>query len=314
MLMSKKPDRAKQKDGAEPYSSAEEHRLMLADKVRNKAYQRAIESSVSRSDVVVDLGCGVGILSLFAARAGARKVFAVEKTEIIDTARQVAVCNGLAGQIEFVHQDIRKFRPKQLADVLLHEQIGVFIWEEGLIEKIAYAREKILKPNGKILPYKIDLFLVPTSYKSKLESSIEFWQTRKYGFDFRSLAKKQFEEGLWKASQPLIIELGDTKSFLTRPKKVHSVDLRTANEVPGEISAVFRLAKGDSFSGVCGFFRVQLTKSHSFSTKPRRTNTHWGQMFFPSIEQKKIKKDSVLEFKLHANRRYSDWRFSFKLT
>ena len=43
---------------------------------------------------VLDVGCGTGILSLFAARAGARRVFAVDASDIADKAEQIVRANG----------------------------------------------------------------------------------------------------------------------------------------------------------------------------------------------------------------------------
>ena len=75
---------------------------MLRDHVRNEAYQQAIQRVVKPGDVVLDIGAGTGILSIFAAQAGARRVFAVERTEIATVARTMIERNGLADRIEVI--------------------------------------------------------------------------------------------------------------------------------------------------------------------------------------------------------------------
>ncbi len=65
---------------------------MLQDKVRTEGYMNAIlrNSEVFKDKVVLDVGCGSGILSLFAAKAGAKLVIAVDMSNIITQAIQVA--------------------------------------------------------------------------------------------------------------------------------------------------------------------------------------------------------------------------------
>lgn len=56
------------------YSGFDIHREMLSDTSRMEAYQRAINSNFFKGKVVLDVGCGTGILSMMAASAGAAKV------------------------------------------------------------------------------------------------------------------------------------------------------------------------------------------------------------------------------------------------
>jgi type I protein arginine methyltransferase len=66
------------------YSSYYIHEEMLKDSVRTRAYMRAIEDNPEcfKDKIVLDIGCGTGILSIFAARAGAKHVYAIENAEI----------------------------------------------------------------------------------------------------------------------------------------------------------------------------------------------------------------------------------------
>lgn len=73
------------------YSKFGIHEEMLKDTVRTRAYQRAIEENPDdfKDKIVLDIGCGTGILSIFAARAGAKHVYAVENADIAHYAREI---------------------------------------------------------------------------------------------------------------------------------------------------------------------------------------------------------------------------------
>lgn len=64
---------------------------MLKDTVRTKAYQRAIQGNPNdfKGKIVLDIGCGTGILSIFAARSGAKHVYAIENAEIAYFAQEI---------------------------------------------------------------------------------------------------------------------------------------------------------------------------------------------------------------------------------
>ena len=83
------------------FAGLSEHEEMLSDTVRVDAYHRGIHGNVQPGDVVVDLGTGTGLLAMMASRAGAARVYAVEHSDFIDVARDIAQHNGF-DNIEFV--------------------------------------------------------------------------------------------------------------------------------------------------------------------------------------------------------------------
>lgn len=64
------------------------HREMLYDRIRTKAYEKAVTNIVKNGDVVLDVGSGTGIMAMFAAKAGESKVYAVERTGITEMAKK----------------------------------------------------------------------------------------------------------------------------------------------------------------------------------------------------------------------------------
>jgi protein arginine N-methyltransferase 1 len=86
------------------YSHFYIHEEMLKDQVRTLAYQRAIESNPMdfKDKVVLDIGAGTGILSIFAARSGAKHVYAIENADIAHFAREIVKQNGLSDKITVI--------------------------------------------------------------------------------------------------------------------------------------------------------------------------------------------------------------------
>src|SRR5271169_6051536 len=74
---------------------------MVADRVRVDAYVQALRKTVREGSVVVEIGTGPGIFAVLACQLGASRVYAIEPTEIIQVAREVAGANGCGDRIEF---------------------------------------------------------------------------------------------------------------------------------------------------------------------------------------------------------------------
>ena len=104
------------------YAEFEVHRTMIRDRVRTEAFRRAIDSVVRPGDIVLDVGAGSGILSVFAARAGAARVYAVERTTVAVLAQELAAANGVAEIVQVIHGDVMDI---ELAGTGRRDRLGV---------------------------------------------------------------------------------------------------------------------------------------------------------------------------------------------
>ena len=77
------------------YSDPSGHLSMVFDEHRNQAYLAAMREVITPDMRVMDLGAGLGVLGLLAARLGAREVHMVEPAPVLRAARQLATANGL---------------------------------------------------------------------------------------------------------------------------------------------------------------------------------------------------------------------------
>ena len=85
-----------------PLETLDFHRSMLVDEERCLTFMRAILNRVRPGDIVLDIGSGTGILTLFACLAGARHVYAVEQDSVIEVARRICRENGFEERVTFV--------------------------------------------------------------------------------------------------------------------------------------------------------------------------------------------------------------------
>ena len=235
---------------------------------------------------------------MIAARRGCRKVYAVDRSPIIEEARETARRNGLDGRIEFIRAPLDRPRAAERVDLVVHELIGSRFWDEEVLSHVARARARHLRPGGRLLPFRLDVLLAPTRHRSDLERALSFWARKHEGFDLGAFGRLAFEQSAHQALLPDNIALRDTASLLAPPKVVFRADLRRTDHLPDEVRASFRLRRGQRLSGLVAFLRVHLDARRSFTTGPQRPGTHWGQLFLPIIEPTVVAKG-------HAPRRHA---------
>ena len=126
--------------------------FLLDDAARLDTWHAAILATVRPGDVVLDLGAGMGILSLFACEAGAARVYAVESAPSVELARLVAADNGLEERIVCLGERSQDVELPERADVLLTDTTETFGLNGQLLSAVIDARERLLKPDARLLP------------------------------------------------------------------------------------------------------------------------------------------------------------------
>ena len=123
------------------------HEEMLKDEVRTRSYRNAIlgNKHLFKDKIVLDVGCGTSILSMFSAQAGAKKVFAIDCSDIIKSARQIVKANGFEDTIELIQGKVEEIElPVDHVDIIVSEWMGYFLVYENMLESVLYARDKWL--------------------------------------------------------------------------------------------------------------------------------------------------------------------------
>jgi predicted RNA methylase len=131
----------------------------LIDGTRTNAFRAAIKNTVKKGDVVVDLGSGSGILSMFAVEAGASKVYAVEADE--NVAKVLALNierNGYKDKIILVKADATTVVLPEKVDVAISEMVATGLIDELQIP-VMNNIQTFLKKDAKIIPMIIQNYM-----------------------------------------------------------------------------------------------------------------------------------------------------------
>jgi len=260
------------------------HESMLLDKIRCDAYRQAIQETVKPGDVVVDLGAGTGLLSFFAAQAGARRVYAIEMSAIAGVAAELIEANGFRDRIALIRKASNKVRLPERCDVLVTETLSSFCFDaENVIEFVADARERFLKPGGRIIPQSADTFLLPFSSDTigmgKVAATAPGEKAAFYDLDYRAFAKKLLNE------YRVVQASGKQLLALSAPAQCYHIDFQKGARNPGKTFVPFRITADGRLDGFLGWFEARLCESVTLSNAPYLPLTHWGQLYLPVTEQ-----------------------------
>ena len=256
------------------YSSFHIHEEMLKDTVRTRTYQRAIEDNPEdfKGKIVLDIGAGTGILSIFAAKAGAKHVYAIEYAEIALFAKEIIKQNGLEDKITVIKGKMEEIDlPVPKVDIIISEWMGYFLLYESMLDSVLDARDKYLKKGGKMLPDRAELFIAAIedgNYKGQKKS---FWNDV-YGVDMSCLTPTVMKEPL--------VDTVDANMIMSDACKVLSIDLVNCAKGDVEFSSQYELKMryNDRVHGLVAWFDTpfsNLTRPILLTTSPYKKYTHW---------------------------------------
>jgi SAM-dependent methyltransferase len=253
---------------------------MIRDRVRTEAFRLAIEAVVRPGDIVLDVGAGSGILSMFAARAGAARVYAVEQTTVAVLAQQWAAANGFDETITVLQGDVLDMEPPERVDVVVSEWLGGFGIDEGMLAPVIAARDRWLKPGGIMIPRTVTAW-VALVYDRYLDDMVSFLRADPYGLNLDELAEKTVNEILYSGTFRHLTK-GDLRS---QPSPLWTTD---ANLIPfeqamaaHETATQLQVDERGSANALALWFSAELAPGISLSVGPGDQPTHWGMTTAP---------------------------------
>ncbi|KAF9579371.1 hypothetical protein BGW38_004402 [Lunasporangiospora selenospora] len=290
------------------YASSDIHQQMLNDRVRTEGYRDYIyeNKDVFKGKTVLDVGCGTGILSMFAAKAGAAKVYSVDNSDIIEKARENITENGFENVITLVRGRIEEIRLPCKVDIIISEWMGYFLLYEAMLDSVLVARDRFLAPGGILAPSQTRILFTATNDESFLDNNIHYWSDV-YGFKMSSMQQGVLHEAMVDFVSPDTI-VTDTVSIKDLPHQtitIEGLDFVT--------DFALEMQRDDQVSAFVGYFDTWFTRDgqdvpldvgiskdelkkhrmNGFTTGPVPTaaeETHWKQTMFvleKAIELKK---------------------------
>ncbi|GFR40027.1 hypothetical protein Agub_g562 [Astrephomene gubernaculifera] len=281
---------------------------MLEDHKRTGAYYQAVLSNKRQfqGKVVLDVGTGSGILAIFAAKAGARKVYAVEATNMAKNARALVESNNLSHVVEVIQGTIESISLPEKVDIIISEWMGYFLLRESMLDSVLVARDRFLAPGGALYPSHAAIYLAPirsnlvnqrtSEFQNSMEGWAEFLQEMRHYYQvnldclsdpYRSEQKDYYlHTSQWTDTHPQQL-LGPATPFIK-----YDLHTLTLEELKAPLKAEFLLhmTDGGPVDALCGFFDVWFRGSQQaptdnevrLTTGPDPTGaTHWGQQTFP---------------------------------
>jgi len=265
------------------YDHFDIHREMLQDQTRTLAYRDAMlkNSSVFKDKVVLDVGCGTGILSMFAAQAGAKQVFAVERSDIAASAIDNILKNGLGNKIQVLRTNVEEIKlPVQHVDIIISEWMGYFLLYESMLDSVLDAASKWLAPDGIILPNKCQILLAAaeaTAYKR----SVCYWDDV-YGFQMPCMKTAVLNEAT--------VTTIPSNEIISASVSVFALDIvKSTKQNQLDFKSEFKLliSRDSKLDTIVGYFDVDFNLPEEtivLSTEPVENgsckNTHWKQTLF----------------------------------
>lgn len=253
------------------------HWAMLMDEERNHPYDLAISKAVAKSNFVLDIGSGTGLLSMFAARAGAKHITTVEGSDQMgDCAARCIAANGLG---EAIHPLIMMSTDivigehmQQKADLCISEIVDCGLLGEWCLPTMQHARENLLTEDAAVVPCgaTVHAFLLsmprqPYSVSRPLDKESGFDMT---GYNTYAYGPETYEQ----------CRLGDVEyTRLSDQFDGWTFDLtgRTKYEEEDKTLEVKATADG-TIDAICFYFTLNLDEEISICTAPEIENC-WTQ-------------------------------------
>lgn len=278
----------------------EYHRSLIADTARCETFHRAIQQTVRPGDVVLDIGTGTGLLAMFACQAGARRVYALEEGMIADMAETLFRENGVADKVSLIRGRSSRIELPEKVDVVISETLWNFGVGEGILNTLADAKSRFLKPDGRMVPEQMALIVAPIQADARADE-LSRWNASVCGVNVSS-AFHMAKSNMYR------MVLGP-EMLRAQPQKI--CDL-TLGEDPDWVrgQAEFTIEQAGTIHGLGGWFDARLCAGVQLHNAPPSSAPSWKHAFMPLPEAIQVKEGDRLVTELQCAGDESAFRWS----
>jgi SAM-dependent methyltransferase len=256
------------------YASIRGQHSMALDAIRNEAYFQELTKIITPESVVLDVGAGLGIHGLLAAKLGAKRVYLVEPEVIITVAKEISDSNGFGDRVICLKGTIEEVEIPEKVDVITSVFTGNFLLEEDLLPSLFYARDRYLKPGGVLLPQAGIMEAAPVYAPELYETDLEIWSKPHFGID-HSAARAYINQSVFFYPKKI-----DEAQYLSEPIELFALDFHQDTDTNCQISTEYTITESGLCHGWAGWFKMRLGDNW-LSTAPHEPSLHWGQAFLP---------------------------------
>ena len=250
----------------------EYHRTLIADRVRNAAFEAALRAVIKKGvTTVADIGTGTGLLALMAVKLGAREVFLYEAAEVAGVAAKVLKANG-ARNCHLIPCHSTEMVDPPKVDVVVSETLGNYAFEEHIIETLSDAKKRFLKPGGVLIPRRLEQFVAPV-VSGRIHDEFDAWDAT--GFDL-SVARTMSLNNIYVRTL--------AANELLEAKVWDAIDLGSDGKSSRKGEASWKLKSAATVYGFATWWSAELAPGISLSTAPDAPRTHWEQLYFPLLQ------------------------------
>jgi SAM-dependent methyltransferase len=288
------------------YERVAHHNAMMFDATRNELYARAIRKLVKPDSVVLDLGAGLGVHGLLAARAGAARVYLVEPQPVANVAREAAHANGLSNRIVVLQNRIEDVRLPQPVDVIISVFTGNLLFSEDLLPSLFHARDRYLRPEGHLLPDHAELWLAPLSAPRIHAETISRWSDPVIGLDYSRARRFAANEILWPTREALRDSLQ-----LAQGSVLADVDFHKSVSADCKGDAICPVERSGDCHALLAWIRIRL--NDEWLSTHVENEVHWRPALLPIDPPLPLVEGEALSLTL-VRPAHGDWTWSARAT